>query len=427
MSSWNFEPGSGSDDGFESDDTHSAYDSYDEEDGDDYEQALDIGAPEDMDKSNANAKHAKPDFTAGNEWHEDHYLIRVSGSLRQLAKEAGKDHNNKDKPYKVCLDKGITIERCSEFVGKRLDENAQKFSREQLHKNPRKAEDRRDIVKTVDVTGENGFPVGLRLKLNNLMGSASNSFNDGNTISRCLVIGMHPNQKFKNHNVMNNRVTDEDLKNIRSFNNSSGSLKSSSDVSTFPTKDGEPEMLLVRHPRMDPHMVLKKIELMFEKDPDATEAERRYTHDNKMPPDHIMSRYNKNDSLYKVDKKTFDRYEKKCADEIRNRPTSDVANPYGHLSRMGVGGHFRSAKTANAGSKTINLMESGASVNSTQSSDGVASWTDPDGLSVGGLASKSEENAQRNLDRIYHLNLSVRVRHADREDTYMTGKRGPGK
>lgn len=400
--SWRIEPGSDSEDGFDTDESS-------------YENESDVDemmSGSDVDGNTKKEEHHMPDFTTGTEWNTDVYSIQVRGSLRELRERSGNDN----KPLKLCLDRGISIERCSAGVKARLDDMSGKHTREEIYRNPKKVESKRDIVKTVDVTGKNGFPVPMRLKIGNLMGSSTNSYNDGRKIDRCLVISMHPNEKFKNTNVMNNRVSDQDLQNIRDYNQTAGDLKSGEDVQRFPTKMGEDEMLMVRHTKDHPHMVLKKIEMTFATDPDATEDERDYTKKKNKLPEHIMTQYQ--DTFYKVDKKTFDRYAKKCADEIRNRPTSDVSNPYAYLSRMGTGGHFPSSKGSD--SNAVNLMESGATIGSPHGSgDGVCSWTDLDGLEVGSLANKKMEVATRNLDRVYQLNLSVRVRHADRDDPSM--------
>lgn len=334
-------------------------------------------------------------------WSSTTYHIQVEGSLADLASKAGVDLAGNEKAVlPVFLGNCVTLESASDDVHDRVMSNKMlpDATHEALLSDPALLADHRDVVKRVVVSGHSKFPGTIELALHNIQGSAQRVQYTGSESrpTQSLVIRAQAGERIEGRTVLRNDLTADDIRHLQYYPDAT-EKNLDSGVAETRGMDGRPSVLVAHSPEK-PHIVVDEIRRHWKNDERCTSDMHKYmkSNQNKLPLE-VLRVSADNEGYVIIPKEIFEDYKKRCSSTLKkSRPLSDVAHPYGGISRVISESHFRTEKS---GSRVASAMESERKLY----------WTHPSGTSVGHV---TEQAKQHVINKVHSAWFRVKVFHA---------------
>lgn len=311
------------------------------------------------------------------------YRFHIADSLDDLAK-ATIDSAGNEQPLSFYPGKNINIisghpDILARAEALRLNPAA---TIQAMEENPSKFFKPDHIVTSVYVTGHSEMPQ-LQIKLDNIRSNSHNlsiSEAEGGP-TQSLVINCEAGNKLNRVRVLKNHYTADDVAMFKRY-----SASSEADLDAEPHNErsiNDVPMISVEYSNEKPHIVIDEIRRSWIKDARCTEEHRNKILAGSMPQD-VISRDKNRTNIAFVPRDIYNDYREKCITALRrNRPLSDVAHPFGLVTRAvsSTTKHFRDAN--------VSAMDS--------ESEKKQIWTHPLGLTVGTTTERSKDTATKKV------------------------------
>lgn len=159
-------------------------------------------------------------------------------------------------------------------------------------------------------------------------------------------------------------------------------------------------MISVEYSQEKPHIVIDEIRRSWIKDPRCSDEHRKTILVGKSMPKDVISRDKNRANIAFVPRDIYNDYREKCITALRrNRPLSDVAHPFGVVTRAvnATTKHFRDAN--------VSAMDA--------ESEKKKIWSHPLGLTVGTTTERSKDTATKKVRGAW---MDMTVNFADLSD-----------
>lgn len=340
-------------------------------------------------------------------WSTTDYLIHVNKSMREL--EAMSDANGN---VAIGLGDGsVTIERTTPGIHTRLNELRSKASATSLASSPGEHSISDHVVHSATiVSAHNGFPIGVRMQLKNIVASAKHHVFPVNSNGELqnLTFSVQQGEKLNNHEVFNNQFeSKEGFKFFNAFNGFTPNNLRDGVVSAMPLNGVQ--RLAVPHSDTKLHPVVMLAQTNIG---EVITPEQKAKYGDVIPPE-LMSASADAPGYYLMSNELFENFHARCQKGLREKnPLSDVSNPHGQMwvstrdIKAAAAGGSNSSSSASVSSQTSMGFSKARLDNDFVASNAKSLWTASSEIDTNRVGSAAKESAR---DTRYNFFCRLRV------------------